>query len=713
MSPRQAAVIILAFALALPALGLWGCAAKRSEGDVAAAAGTTGGEAFDVFSGEYENTPAMLADPPRSVAVLPFGGDPERWVGKSGPADPRPAVRRAMYNHLSSLPFRDQELHETDARLTEAGLGTPEAVARVLADDPARLAALLDVDAVVTGEVTHYDRAYAGVVSQAAVGCAVRMTRLPDGEQLWRATHVSRGFGGGLSISPIGIVLSAFSSLWNLRDEQLQRETDALFREIVSTIHAPGAASLARTQAPRIDLFAVTSEARSYPEGTPVVMRLVGDPGGRASAEISGTGKVVDLVPAPPASRRAIREQLLSALARRYADLGVKPERAELEAALEALEQREIYEGAYYPEPGVEEYGATVRGTLAARTGARSTRLLAERIDVDAAPPDAPDGLRAEAGSHRVRLAWNAVNASDLAAYEVLASASGLSGFTVAARSAEPSAVVDGLPDFSPVFLRVAAVDRAGNRSLVSRAVKALPLPEPDLAAHAADGPRLGGVVDGTLFLPADLGPYLVTESLVVPEGAALHIAPDAVVRFAPGTGLAVAGGTLSAWGEAQRPVRLVPESPASRPGTWNGVLLDGAARARLTGTHILGARTGLTVRRCAPRIDGCVIRASSQAGVALSDGARPSITCTLIRGNGGMGGMVAEGGGLDPALRGNTFSANEPFHVQNFSPVELDLSGNHWSGDTAAAVLGRVTVAPTLPAPPEGCAPARGGGRP
>ncbi len=697
-------VSVMVSALAVVVLGLGGCGGKRPVGAGQPASGSAAqvAEAFDVFSGEYENTPEMLAHPPRSVAVLPFGGDPARWLG-AGQDDPRPVVRRAMYNHLSSLPFSDLELYETDARLAEAGLTGPEDVARAVADEPGRLHEILGVDAVVVGEVTHFDRAFAGIVSQAAVGCTVRMTALPSGKLLWRAEHVSRGFGGGVAVTPVGIVLSAFSSLWNLRDDQLLRETDALFREMTATIRVPGNAPGPRVGQPVIDLFAVMDPEAPFTEGRPVVMRLVGDPGARAYAEISGTGRTVALAPAPAPSRRAIRARLREALARRYADLGARPEPAELDAALEALDQREIYEGAYYPEPGTERYGATVRGVLTAASGARASRLFERRIDVDAAPPAAPENLRADPGSGRVRLAWDAVNATDLASYEVLASGSGLSGFAPVERTVEPHAEVTGLADFTPVFLRVVAVDRAGNRSIVSRAAKALPLPVPGLAAHAATSPRLGGAVEGVLFLPAELSPYFVERGLTVPAGSELHVAPGAVLRFAPGTGLTVSG-ALFAWGDAARPVRLVPESPASKPGTWNGLVLDGAERARLTATQILGARVGVTVRQCAPRLDGCVIRASSQAGLLLKDGARPDLTCSLVRGNGGMGGLVAEGTGLAPAVRDTAFAANEPFDVQNFSPVDLDLSGNWFAADPALTVLGRAVTAPVLDAPPAGC---------
>ena len=86
---------------------------------------TVTSEAFDVFSGDFENTAAIKRNLPRSVAVLPFSGDPADWSGVEPDEDPVLVVRRGFYNHLSSLPFQDLELAEVDARLADAAWTRP------------------------------------------------------------------------------------------------------------------------------------------------------------------------------------------------------------------------------------------------------------------------------------------------------------------------------------------------------------------------------------------------------------------------------------------------------------------------------------------------------------------------------------------------------------------------------------------------------------
>ena len=254
------------------------------------------------------------------------------------------------------------------------------------------------------------------------------------------------------------------------------------------------------------------------------------------------------------------------------------------------------------------------------------------------------------------------------------------------------------------LFVRVTAMDAAGNRSGFSPGAKAVPLPAPGLGQATASSSVLGGIVQGPLYLSPEFSPYLIRSDLSVPAGSALHAAPGVVLRFAPGTGLTVNGGELALYGTAEAPIRLVPETPASRPGSWRGLTLDGAVRALLNHTRILGARVGLTVGRCAPRLHGAVIRSSSQAGLALESGARPDVTCSLIKGNGGMGGIVTQGTGLGISMRMSAFAANAPFDVQNYSTTALDLRNNYWAAPQGASVLGPTLLNPALDTPHPGC---------
>ena len=705
--PRHLTAILALLALALL---LSGCASRGLSFTKKEATQVQAGEAFQVFNGEYAVDPALAANPPRSVAVLPFWGDPADWSFKMDEEWPPDILRRAFYNHLSSLAFRDQEMNVTDRRLARVGLTGAEQVNELLDTDPRRLKELLGVDAAVGCEVTHFDRVYAGIFSQVAVGCRVRLVDLETGRVLWQARHVSRGVGGGPAITPVGLALSAVGSLWNLREVQMLRETDDLFREMVSTLESglPPELAAAAAPAPRLDLFARLGKDGPYRAGQAVSFRMVGDPGGVARAELVGLAADIELRPLPEELKQSVREQTLRLFRDRYLASGREVTPRLMQAVEQELASREIYEGEWVVPPGSEAYGVAARGTLAAPAGRSAAMLYAPRnVDVDSLPPAAPRDLVAAPLDSKLALAWASGTEPDLAGYKVLVSANATSGFAEAMATEDNQIVLAGLDNFVPVHVRVRAVDKAGNQSPDSLPARGVPLPDPGLYGLTAPGSMLMGEIAEPVLLRADRGPFSVLGRVTVVPGGVLHVEPGAELLFAPGSSLAVRGGDLFAYGRADAPVRLAPRAGESGPGGFEGLVLEGAGRMLLRHVTVDRARVGVSIRDAAPELYGVTVTGSSQAGVLLGQGAAPSLACCLVQGNQGMGGLVVEGGGLHPRIRGNGFLDNEPFQVQSFAPVELDLAGNWWGrpAPDQARFLGRMRVHPWLVSPPANCA--------
>ena len=73
---------------------------------------------------------------------------------------------------------------------------------------------------------------------------------------------------------------------------------------------------------------------------------------------------------------------------------------------------------------------------------------------------------------------------------------------------------------------------------------------------------------------------------------------------------------------------------------------------------------------------------------MVLLDNARPDVSCTVFRGNQGQGALVMEGAGLGPILHNNIFENNDPFRVQSYAPLQMDLTGNFWGTASPAAEL-------------------------
>jgi hypothetical protein len=72
-------------------------------------------EISTLFDGEFKVDPYLEDHKPKIVAVLPFVPSSETEEGLE-------TVRRGFYNHFSSLPYSDTELHRVDRDLKNAGL---------------------------------------------------------------------------------------------------------------------------------------------------------------------------------------------------------------------------------------------------------------------------------------------------------------------------------------------------------------------------------------------------------------------------------------------------------------------------------------------------------------------------------------------------------------------------------------------------------------
>ncbi|MDP2646954.1 MAG: DUF799 family lipoprotein [Desulfobacterales bacterium] len=678
---------------------LGGCAHYGDEKSIPAIIATS--EAFKSFSGEYENTAYFKRYKPSSIAVLPF----ENLTGKSYSIDlasenPTDIVRRGMYNHVSSLPFTDLEIYQTEKRLKNAGLDDIQKVDDLIANNPKKLMSILGVDAVISGKVTHFDRIFLGIYSQVAVGGEVKMWDLKTGNLLWRAKQVSRAHAGGISLNPIGLITSTVAAVWNLRKSEMLGQTDALFREVVSTMDIPESVLAAQPPAPRVDFFAVLNSEKPYRAGDRIGFRIIGDPGSSAYVDLGDYKMGLEVRPVSPPVKQALQAEVLGAIKKNYKDTGheLTPE---LVAAVEKeLVSREVYEGSYMVSPGEESYGLLAKAYLVNPAGAQTATIDAvHTVDIDSLPPGETTSLQSMSLDNKIKLQWAANLAADLSKYEVWSSPSPISGYALNAKSEKNEALIENVANFTRVYFKVRAIDKAANAGNFSPPVEAVPLPEPDLYGLPQPGPALGGEVNNKVLLVAEKNPYTVLADLFVTPGGVLYIEPGVKILFAADTALTIDGGDLLAYGIQDNPIYLGAKADGSSPGAWRGVFLEGAKRAVLRHVSIEKAETGLSIKNSAPTVTGLRITRSAQAGIYLKDNAKPNITCSYVTDNEGQGAVVVEGEGLSPVIRQSVFLNNNPFQVQSYTPFQLDFSDNYWGQPLpdAASFLGNVIWKPAL----------------
>ncbi|MCG6537718.1 MAG: DUF799 family lipoprotein, partial [Syntrophales bacterium LBB04] len=237
----------------------------------------------DLFQGKYVIDPYMENHRPVTVAVLPF-------IDQSRNKEGAVAVRKGFYNHFSSLPFKDMELQRVDNLLIKANLADTEALYKT---SPQELGKLLNVDAVVFGEISNFDKLFAVMYSQVAVGAEIKMYDAKTGNLLWSGQHTVRIHEGGLSVTPFGIIATVIATAMYVRDIQLLRACDDLFRDMVKTIPVPTIAEALRP--PVISLL--TQDTKNLPKkaGDEINIVIQGAPKMQAYFDIGEFKKHIDM----------------------------------------------------------------------------------------------------------------------------------------------------------------------------------------------------------------------------------------------------------------------------------------------------------------------------------------------------------------------------------------------------------------------------------
>ena len=614
------------------------------------------------FGGTYETAPSLEKKKPRTIAVLPF-------EDSSGSKEGAAVVRRGFYNHFSSLNYQDMEFFRIDQLLAMNGLADPKALAQAT---PQRLGEILKVDAVVRGKVSDFDKLFAVIYSDVAVGAEVEMLDTKTGEKLWSARHTVHYRAGGIPTSIGGLIGTVFSTAMNVRDIQLFRACDDLFRDMVKTIPEPAA-----------------GEARRPPE----ITLLVDDTGGKPRK--AGDRIQVGLRGTPNMTAWAVFGE------------------DKLKFPLEEKEPGE-YIGVYTVRPGDNIEDALVTGHLSDPAGNESSWVAPlGSITLDTTPPAAPTGLSATGRDGGILLKWNRNAEADLAAYRVYESSTPLTGFAPLSDTEFSRLDVKDRPNFAARYYKVTALDRAGNESRPSAVTEGVAV---------APGPtRVSGAINADTVWRAGAGPYVLDGEVTV--------GPDATLLIQPGTqvvskgGALVVKGRLDAPGTAEEIIVFSGEAGAS----WKGIVFDGAGArpSALVRCRVSGAEAAVTCLSASPGITACeiernetglrasgsfshprvresVIRANRGAGVLVEKGAAPEISQTTITANSGCG-IRAEDGAASVSV--NDIHDNAPFDVAG--PREgkpVSASGNFWGTADPKEVLrrisGRVLLESILDAP-------------
>jgi len=142
-------------------------------------------------------------------------------------------LRRAVDGYLSSREFLVENLIQVDQIMKEHRIYDAASLGRL---SPQALGQMLGVDAVVYGEVTHYEAYYLALVSAYQVGVNIRVVSTHDGRELFSAEGSRYDVDVAPAFDPVDIAINSAFTLLQLRDIVLARAEDESAREIILRI---------------------------------------------------------------------------------------------------------------------------------------------------------------------------------------------------------------------------------------------------------------------------------------------------------------------------------------------------------------------------------------------------------------------------------------------------------------------------------------------
>ena len=575
---------------------------------------------------------------PRRVAVLPFTNETDSPGGPD-------FVRRAFFNHFSSLSYEILKLVQSDERLHQAYMGDEKALASAPLD---KLASVLKVDAIIRGKVTSFSQMFAVVASKVSVGAELELVGIPEGRVLWRGKQTAVSVNGGLPTSPIDLLFTIIASAANMRETVLYRVTDQWARDLVGTIPDTPAKNV--TKPPSIRTVVHNAANLSLKAGAWLEVAMEGDAGRFASFDIGTFKKGLPMEEVQPG----------------------------------------IYRGRYQVAPKDNADGETLVAHLGDASGQVSQWMdFQGPITLDTIPPKAPTGVTGRGTEGKAVLRWTALPDKDLVAYLVLRSESPLSGYREVARVEDTACTDSGLRNGTTYYYKVEGVDRAGNVGAASPPLAVVPM-------KAGPTPVTGDLEQDTHWRKGG-SPYVIEKSIIVPRGVRLEAEPGVEVVLSGGAGITIKG-ILLLEGSTEEPVLLRKADGQSKE--WQGILLDQTLKEnRLRHVSVRDAELGVVVYNSRILMEevkltrngtGATFIESSESILRKSEvshnrgtgvtvvQSNPVIQGNLIGHNEGFGLVVRHG---LPKVQGNLFHGNRAFDLVgiNEGKIPLDLSENGW----------------------------------
>ncbi len=211
------------------------------------------------------------------------------------------------------------------------------------------------------------------------------------------------------------------------------------------------------------------------------------------------------------------------------------------------------------------------------------------------------------------------------------------------------------------------------------------------LASPALSVIEKRGVIGRDERWTREKGPYIITDDIIINEGARLVIGPgthvyidrphaydDGITQRDHADSFSVSikvKGVLSCVGRPNDRIRFSPVNTDSSSTRWYGIVLDAAVDpfTEIAYTDIAGAHQGITINSCSPLIRNVVVEFNN-VGIMIEDNSRPDIFNTIAAHNFVTGMRIEKS---NPNIYNNIFSFNHNYGVWSDGISDVDFSNN------------------------------------
>ncbi|MFT4712609.1 MAG: parallel beta-helix repeat protein [Candidatus Azotimanducaceae bacterium] len=571
-------------------------------------------------TGKAEETTRSVSNLPTTVAVLPFKNRTTSEFAFQ-------VVRRTMFNHFSSKNYRMLHWQDVDRRLALAGLETPAEIEAKTAEE---LMAILGVDGLLYGDITHYDKKFAAVYAQVAVGVELKFVGAKN-NTIWEVKDVQRSHAGGISTTPVGLLLNALIAAKHIYgDINLYRAADELGRDLAKQMPEPE--NLSQNRKPVISDVVHSGVGQYLKYGDELEVVLMGDPGLTAVASVEGMG-LIDLAETTPGIYQGSIK----------IDKSVNTEEVSVVGRLQdPLSQTSSW---------VSPYGlVTIDNTAPARVSATSTTSF----------------------NNAIQLNWASPEDTDIDKYQIALSTTETGAISKTYDTENSMYRLQDVNNFESVYISIAAIDHAGNMG-ASQRFEAIAAPDPRYGDAITLVGTLPNVISGINKLTPAGNPHQINNAIRIDTSGVLLVAPGVKFQVSPKAKISVLG-ELHIMGSTKAPVTVVDKA---NQGFDNFLTLQTNKPVTVSHLNVNGAGIAIDVTAGSPLITDSIFANNRFNGMTISGSSRPTIRNCMISDAQAAGVIVS--GQAQPLFENNKFSNNQPFHLQNGSTLQINAKGNSW----------------------------------